>query len=40
MMVDDQIGQVLAALDEANMTDDTLLIFTSDNGPRLERRGR
>ena len=33
MMVDAQIGRVLAALDEADMTRDTLLIFTSDNGP-------
>ena len=33
MMVDAQIGRVLTALDEANMTDDTLLVFTSDNGP-------
>ncbi len=33
MMVDDQIGQVLAALDKSGMAADTLLIFTSDNGP-------
>ena len=33
MMVDAQIGQVLAALDKAELTKDTLLIFTSDNGP-------
>ena len=33
MMVDAQIGRVLAALDEADMTRDTLVIFTSDNGP-------
>jgi len=33
MMVDAQIGRVLAALDQAKMTRDTLLIFTSDNGP-------
>ncbi len=33
MMVDAEIGRVLKALDEANMADDTLLIFTSDNGP-------
>lgn len=28
-----QIGRVLTALAQANMTQDTLLIFTSDNGP-------
>lgn len=33
MMVDAQIGRVLAALEQAGMTQDTLLIFTSDNGP-------
>ena len=33
MMVDHMIGRVLAALDKAKMTDDTLVIFSSDNGP-------
>ena len=33
MMVDTMIGRVLKALDEAGMSDDTLLIFSSDNGP-------
>ncbi len=33
MMVDAQIGRVLAALEQAGMARDTLLIFTSDNGP-------
>ncbi|MEQ9379991.1 MAG: arylsulfatase [Pirellulales bacterium] len=33
MMVDTMIGRVLKTLDDTNMTDDTLLIFTSDNGP-------
>ena len=32
-MVDAMLGRVLAALDEAKMTDETLVIFTSDNGP-------
>lgn len=32
-MVDHQIGQVIKALDDAEMTKDTLLIFTADNGP-------
>ena len=33
MMVDHEIGRVLAALDESGMADDTLVIFASDNGP-------
>ena len=33
MMVDAQIGHVLAALETAHLTQDTLLVFTSDNGP-------
>ena len=33
MMVDAMIGRVLQALDAAGMADDTLVIFTSDNGP-------
>jgi arylsulfatase A len=32
-MVDAMIGRVLAALDAADMRDNTLVIFTSDNGP-------
>lgn len=32
-MVDAEIGRVLAALDTADLSRDTLLIFTSDNGP-------
>ncbi len=32
-MVDHQIGQVIAALDEAKMSENTLVIFTADNGP-------
>jgi len=31
--VDDCVGQVLTALQQAGMTDDTLIFFTSDNGP-------
>ena len=33
MMVDAMIGQVLASLSEAGMAENTLVIFTSDNGP-------
>ncbi len=33
MMVDHMIGRVLKALEEADMAEDTLVIFSSDNGP-------
>lgn len=33
VMVDAMIGRVLKSLDDAKMSDDTLVIFTSDNGP-------
>lgn len=33
MTVDSQIGRVLSAIDQAKLTSETLLIFTSDNGP-------
>jgi arylsulfatase A-like enzyme len=33
MMVDHEIGRLLTAIEDANMSDDTLLIFSSDNGP-------
>ena len=33
MMVDAQIGMVLDALEKAGMSENTLLVFTSDNGP-------
>ena len=33
MTVDAQIGRVLAALEQARMAQNTLLVFTSDNGP-------
>ena len=33
MMVDAMIGRVLKALDDAKLADNTLVIFTSDNGP-------
>ena len=31
--VDDAVGQVLAALDRAKLTENTIVFFTSDNGP-------
>lgn len=33
MMLDHEIGTVLDALDEAGLSNDTLVVFTSDNGP-------
>ncbi len=33
MMVDDHIGRVLSALDDAGMAQETLVVFSSDNGP-------
>jgi len=33
LQVDDSVGQVLAALEEHGMADNTLVLFTSDNGP-------
>ena len=33
MMVDAQIGMILDALDEAGISENTLLVFSSDNGP-------
>jgi arylsulfatase A-like enzyme len=33
MQVDATVGRVLAALDSAKMAENTLLVFTSDNGP-------
>lgn len=30
--LDDHVGQVVAALDQAGLLDDTLIVFTSDNG--------
>lgn len=32
-MVDAKIGEILSALDRANMSEETLVVFTSDNGP-------
>ena len=32
-MVDANVGRVLQSLEDAGMTEDTLLVFTSDNGP-------
>ena len=32
-MVDDTVGQIMGALDRANLSENTLFLFTSDNGP-------
>jgi arylsulfatase A len=37
MNVDDAVGQVLKALDETKLADNTLVIFTSDNGSFMYR---
>lgn len=38
-MVDDGVGQILRTLDQMNLTDDTLVIFTSDHGLSLGHHG-
>ena len=37
MNVDDTVGQVLKALDETKLADNTLVMFTSDNGSFMYR---
>ena len=43
--LDDSVGRILAALERNGLADDTLVVFTSDNGPethaydRLQRTG-
>lgn len=36
MQLDDEVGQIVAALEETGLAANTLLIFTSDNGPGPE----
>ena len=35
-LLDDQIGEIMAKLDELGIAENTLIIFTSDNGPHQE----
>lgn len=35
--IDDNIGRLLDALDEANLSDDTIVVFFTDNGPQQVR---
>jgi len=35
MEVDWSLGEIMRAVDEANLTEDTIILFTSDNGPWL-----
>lgn len=35
-MLDDCVGEILDKLEELNLTENTIVIFTSDNGPHLE----
>jgi len=39
VLVDWCVGQVMKAIDELGLADDTLLIATSDNGPRIGKQG-
>ncbi len=35
-LLDDQVGEIVAKVQELGIADNTLIIFTSDNGPHLE----
>ena len=35
--IDENIGRLLAALDEARLADDTIVVFLTDNGPQQDR---
>ena len=35
-LLDDHVGQIVSKLEELNLVENTIVIFTSDNGPHLE----
>lgn len=35
-LLDEQVGEIVAKVEELGLSDNTLIIFTSDNGPHLE----
>lgn len=35
-LLDDQVGEIVAKVEELGLSDNTIIIFTSDNGPHLE----
>jgi len=35
-LLDDQVGEIVAKVEELGLADNTIIIFTSDNGPHLE----
>jgi arylsulfatase A len=40
MQTDDNVGRILKALDDNGLADNTLVVFTSDNGPEATAYGR
>jgi arylsulfatase A-like enzyme len=38
-MIDDSVGEILAALDRHDLTDDTLIVYTSDHGDMMGDHG-
>ena len=37
--MDDNVGRILGALDEAGLTDDTIVVYSSDHGDNVGARG-
>lgn len=35
-LLDDQVGEIVAKIEELGLTDNTIIVFTSDNGPHKE----